>query len=56
MTSELTPRIKQLCILIAKEKDQKKFLQLAEELNQLLAEKEESQAVGLGTLLSRKPE
>jgi hypothetical protein len=41
MDHEFTPRIKELCGLIAEEKDQKKFLQLVEELNQLLAEKEQ---------------
>jgi hypothetical protein len=41
VSPELAPRIKELCSLIAKEKDQKKFLELVAELNQLLAEKEE---------------
>ncbi len=41
MTSELNPRIEELCSLIAKEKDQRKFNALVEELNQLLAEREE---------------
>jgi hypothetical protein len=40
MTPELTPRIKELCSLITEEKDQKKFQQLVDELNQLLGEKE----------------
>ncbi|MCU1296013.1 MAG: hypothetical protein JWO91_291 [Acidobacteriaceae bacterium] len=31
MTSELTRRIKQLCSLVAEEKDQKKFPELVEE-------------------------
>jgi hypothetical protein len=42
MTSELTPRIRELCSLVAKEKDVNKFLQLVEELNQLLEEKEQT--------------
>jgi hypothetical protein len=41
MTSELTPRIKELCGLIAEEKDSRKFVELVEELNQLLAENEQ---------------
>jgi hypothetical protein len=41
MTSELDPRIKELCTLITQEKDQRRFLELVEELNELLAEKEE---------------
>jgi hypothetical protein len=42
MTSELYPRIKDLCSLIAEEKDPRKFLELTEELNELLAEKAET--------------
>ena len=41
MTSELTPRMKELCSLIAEEKDHRKFVELVEDLNQLLDEKEE---------------
>ena len=41
MTSKLTPRIKELCSLIAKETDRQKFLQMVEELNLLLTEREE---------------
>ncbi|MCU1298203.1 MAG: hypothetical protein JWO91_2481 [Acidobacteriaceae bacterium] len=41
MNHEFTPRIKELCGLIAEEKDQNKFLQLVEELNELVAEKEQ---------------
>jgi hypothetical protein len=39
MTSELTPRIKELCLRITEEKDPKNFQQLVEELNQVLEEK-----------------
>jgi len=41
MTHEFTPRIQALCSLIAQEKDPRKFIHLVEELNQLLAEKDQ---------------
>ena len=41
MTHEFTPRIQALCGLIAQEKDPRKFIHLVEELNQLLAEKDQ---------------
>ncbi|MCU1299624.1 MAG: hypothetical protein JWO91_3902 [Acidobacteriaceae bacterium] len=41
MTHEFTPRIQELCALIAQEKDPRKFTQLVEELNRLLAEKDQ---------------
>jgi hypothetical protein len=40
MTREFTPRIQELCALVAKEKDPRKFIQLVEELNRLLVEKD----------------
>jgi hypothetical protein len=41
MTHEFTPRIQAVCGLIAQEKDPRKFICLVEELNQLLAEKDQ---------------
>lgn len=42
MTHELTPRIKELCGLIAKETDRARFLEMVEELNQLFDEREQT--------------